>query len=117
MGVFAGDGGYRAIFKGSVGAYGIYGLVDSIGYRNPVLVGYRKFWEEKIMIKVNQLKGIIAASGMSQRGLAAKMGITDKTFYAKMKQGVFNSDEIMKMIDILGIEDVVGVFFAKEVQE
>lgn len=73
------------------------------------------------MIKVNQLKGIIAANGLSQRQLAAKMQITEKTFYAKMKKGVFNSDEIMKMVEIFGIEDIediVGIFFAKkEVQE
>lgn len=68
------------------------------------------------MIKVNQLKGIIAANGLSQRQLAEKMGMTEKTFYSKMHKGVFNSDEIMKMVEILGIEDIediVGIFFAK----
>lgn len=65
------------------------------------------------MIKTNELKGIIACQGLSQRKVARHLGITDKTFYDKMKKGVFSSKEIEKMLELLHIEDVEGVFFAK----
>ena len=50
----------------------------------------------------------------TQSAIAAKIGITPKTFYEKMKNGVFGSDEIQIMIDELNIEDPVAIFFAKE---
>lgn len=67
------------------------------------------------MIDRNGLKGVIAKNGMSQSGVARILGITPKTFYDKMKKGVFDSDEIEIMIDRLGIENPVEIFFAKDV--
>lgn len=67
------------------------------------------------MIDRNGLKGIIAKNGMSQSGVARILGITPKTFYDKMKKGVFDSDEIEIMIDRLEIENPVEIFFAKDV--
>ncbi len=66
------------------------------------------------MIKTNELKGIIVKNGLSQSDVANRIGITPKTFYEKMKNGVFGSDEIQIMIDELHIEDPVSIFFAKE---
>ena len=43
------------------------------------------------------------------------VGFTPKTFYEKMKIGVFGSDEIQKMIDGLHIENPIDIFFAPEV--
>lgn len=48
------------------------------------------------MIDTAKLKGRIAEKGLSQRKVAKCIGITEKTFYAKMKAGVFGSDEIEK---------------------
>mgnify|MGYP003294847920 CR=1 FL=1 len=67
------------------------------------------------MIDTNALKGIIVSKGMTQEGVAKSIGIAPKTFYGKMKKGVFGSDEMEAMIDLLSIEDPMGVFFAKEV--
>lgn len=67
------------------------------------------------MIKTNDLRGIIAKNGFSQRKLAEMLGISEKTFYAKMKKGVFNSNEIQAMIDILKIGNPLDIFFADEV--
>ena len=39
---------------------------------------------------------------------------TPKTFYSKMKNGVFGSDEIQTMIKILDIDDPMSIFFADE---
>lgn len=66
------------------------------------------------MIKTDELRGIIAKRGCSQSEIANKIGITQKTFYEKMKNGVFGSDEIQIMIDELQIEDPISIFFAKE---
>lgn len=66
------------------------------------------------MIRTNELRGVIAKNGMSQSDVAALIGITPKTFYEKMKNGVFGSDEIQIMIDKLHIEDPMAIFFANE---
>ena len=65
-------------------------------------------------IKTNELRGIIVKNGLSQSDVAAKIGITPKTFYEKMKIGVFGSDEIQIMIKELHIEDPMAIFFADE---
>lgn len=67
------------------------------------------------MIQVNKLRGLIAEKGLSQKDVAESIGITPKTFYEKMTRGVFGSDEIEIMIDLLDIDDPVAIFFAKEV--
>lgn len=66
------------------------------------------------MIKTDELRGIIAKNGLSQCDVASKIGITPKTFYEKMKIGIFGSDEIQIMIDVLHIENPADIFFAKE---
>ena len=66
------------------------------------------------MIKTNELRGVIAKKGYSQSDIAAKIGVTPKTFYEKMKNGVFGSDEIQIMIDELHIDDPMTIFFARE---
>lgn len=66
------------------------------------------------MINTSKLKGIIVESGYSQQDVANQIGIAPKTFYEKMKKGVFGSDEMQMMIDMLHIEDPAAIFFAKE---
>ena len=67
------------------------------------------------MVRVDELRGIIAKRGMSQADVAKIIGITPKTFYEKMKNGVFGSNEIQIMIDKLRIENPIEVFFANQV--
>lgn len=64
------------------------------------------------MVATEKLRGIIAERGMSQRKVAECLGMTEKTFYAKMKKGVFDSDEMAEMIAILDIKNPVEIFFA-----
>lgn len=66
------------------------------------------------MIKTNDLKGVIAKNGYSQADVAEMIGVTPKTFYEKMKIGVFGSDEIQIMIDKLNIDNPMEIFFAKK---
>ena len=64
------------------------------------------------MVDVNALKGIIASRGKSQAEVAKYLGITPKTFYEKMKKGVFDSDEMYQMIKLLDIKNPSNIFFA-----
>jgi len=65
-----------------------------------------------MLINTNALKGIIAERQTTGAKVAKELGITPKTFYEKMKKGVFGSDEIDAMIQLLNIEDPMSVFFA-----
>lgn len=66
------------------------------------------------MVKTNELRGIIVSNELTQADVAKMIGVTPKTFYAKMKSGIFGSDEIQIMIDKLKIENPMEIFFAKE---
>ena len=65
------------------------------------------------MIDTMKLRGIISERGLSQRKVAKTLGMAEKTFYGKMKKGVFDSDEIQQMIELLQIENPIDVFFAQ----
>lgn len=69
------------------------------------------------MIRTDLLRGIIAQKGTSQRKVAHALGITEKTFYEKMKRGVFRSDEIFSMMELLDIGDPKAIFFASGMEE
>lgn len=66
------------------------------------------------MIKTDELRGEIAKNVFSQSDVAKMIGVTPKTFYEKMKNGVFGSDEIEIMIEKLNIKDPMAIFFAKK---
>ena len=66
------------------------------------------------MVKTDELRGVIAKNGYSQTDVAKMIEVTPKTFYEKMKTGIFGSDEIQIMIEELDIEDPMSIFFAKE---
>lgn len=65
------------------------------------------------MIKTDELRGIFAKNKKTQTDIAKMIGVTPKTFYMRMKNGVFGSDEIQIMIDELNIENPIDIFFAK----
>ena len=67
------------------------------------------------MIRTNDLNGIIVTRGLSQKDVAKYLGISANTFYSKMKKGVFGSDEIEKMINLLEIKNPLAIFFANDV--
>lgn len=66
------------------------------------------------MIRTDELRGVIAKNGYSQKDVASMIGVTPKTFYEKMSKGIFGSDEIEIMIEKLRIEDPMAIFFAHE---
>lgn len=67
------------------------------------------------MIDTNALRGIIVSRELTQEKVAKHIGISPKTFGTKMKKGVFGSDEIEAMIELLSIKNPTEIFFAKEV--
>jgi len=66
------------------------------------------------MININELKGRITAKGLTQGEVADKLGMRAETMSRKLKIGIFGTDEVEKMIDILDIENPVEIFFAKK---
>ena len=89
------------------------------GYKNnDIIVAYKATRkEESAMIATNELKGLIVSKGLSQAKVANMLGITPKTFYDKMKKGVFNSDEIKAMMDILELDEPTAIFFKNNVAQ
>lgn len=67
------------------------------------------------MVNTDKLRGIFAENKKTQTDIAKMIGVTPKTFYMRMQNGVFGSDEIQIMIDELHIENPMDVFFAKVV--
>lgn len=67
------------------------------------------------MVNTNELRGVIAKNGKTQSDVARMLNITPKTFYLRMKKGVFGSDEIQIMINELHIDNPMEIFFAKRV--
>ncbi len=63
---------------------------------------------------VPKLRGVIYERGMSQRQVAVALGMSERTFYTKMKKGVFRTDEAEKMIQLLHISNPAEIFFASE---
>ena len=61
-------------------------------------------------MNTNKLRGIIAEHGLTQEKVAVAIGITPKTFYLKMKKGVFGTDEVIKMVQLLQIENPADIF-------
>lgn len=64
------------------------------------------------MVAVEKLRGIIAERGLSKKQVASAIGISEKTFYLKMKKGVFGTDEAIKMAKFLNIENPAEIFLA-----
>lgn len=61
-------------------------------------------------MNVAKLRGVIAENGLSQRKVAEYLGMTEKTFYLKMKKGVFGTDEVVKMVRLMKIENPAEIF-------
>lgn len=58
----------------------------------------------------NKLAAIIIEKGTTQQEVAKKLGMNPKTFYRKMKKGVFGTDEVQAMVKMLDIKNPVEIF-------
>lgn len=69
------------------------------------------------MVDTHALKVAIVDNNMTQKSVALALNMTPKTFYSRMKKGVFWSDEIDKLIDVLNISDPEPIFFNQKVSQ
>ncbi len=68
------------------------------------------------MIDINKLKGKFVEKGYDTQEKQAKaLGISTKTLQNKLKRGIFNSDEIFKIMEILKLDDPTPIFFVKNI--
>lgn len=68
-------------------------------------------------MKTNEIKGRIVAKGWTQAQFAQMLGISPKTFHLRMKKGVFGSDHIERMIELLDIKNPCEIFFERKVTQ
>ena len=61
-------------------------------------------------MNADKLRGIIVERGLSQRKVAEYLGMSEKTFYTKMKRGVFGTNDVQRMIELLKIDNPVDIF-------
>ncbi len=67
------------------------------------------------MLDRNALKAEIVRNGLTQKEVAKKLGISEKTFIMRMKKGIFGTDEVELLIKLLKINNPMSIFFAEEV--
>ena len=67
------------------------------------------------MVNTNKLRGLMAEKGRTGIDMAKVINKTPKTFYDKMKKGVFDSNEIEAIVEDLRIDNPEDIFFAKNV--
>ena len=66
-------------------------------------------------MKTNEIRGRIVAKGLTQAQFAKMLGMSPKTFYLRMKKGVFSSDHMAKMIELLDLDNPSEIFFEQKV--
>ena len=75
------------------------------------------FVEVRGMIRTDLLKEMMLQNGLTQTQVASRLGMTTRTFYKRMKSGVFRSDEMEAMADMLHLQDPLTVFFYRPSSE
>lgn len=69
------------------------------------------------MVDTNKLRGVIAERRKTVRGVASEIGISSRAMYNKMRTGSFDNREMSRLVDVLGIENPVPIFFAELVAQ
>ncbi len=64
------------------------------------------------MLNLRMLRAAIAAAGYTQRKLAKEIGMSGSTFARRIKSGNFGTDEAMRIVRTLNIQDPAKIFFA-----
>lgn len=63
------------------------------------------------MLNVLEFRAAMVRRGYNQKMLAQQLGISEKTFCNRIKEKRFHTEEIEKLIPLLGIDDPMGIFF------
>lgn len=67
------------------------------------------------MLDVRKFKAKLVENGITNAQMAALIGVSERTFYSRLKKKEFGSDEIEIMMNVLKIENPKEIFFASEV--
>lgn len=67
------------------------------------------------MFNATEFKIALLRKGLTQKDLAKRIGMTEQTLTRKIKRGVFGTDEVVKIADVLEVRDPSSIFFAPEV--
>lgn len=68
------------------------------------------------MIDINKLKGRFVEKGYdTKEKQASSIGMSTKTYGNKLNKGIFNSNEIFKIMEVLDIDNPIPIFFVKNV--
>lgn len=65
------------------------------------------------MVDTDRLRELMAARGLTQKQAAAALGMTGRSFYNRLKAGIFTTVQAERLSELLGIADPAEVFFAK----
>ena len=63
------------------------------------------------MVNAKRLRGEIVANGYSMGEFSKMLNMSRSAFYRRMKVGIFGSDEIEQMMELLDIKNPVPIFF------
>ena len=66
-------------------------------------------------MKTNKLHGKIVECGFTKADIAKRLSLSEKTFYAKMKNGNFKLNEAKQLIQLLKIDNPNDIFFDDDV--
>lgn len=64
------------------------------------------------MLNVPEFRAAMVRKGYTQKALAKILGMSEKTFYDRIKKKHFGSDEIETLIKVLEISDPMPIFFS-----
>lgn len=64
-------------------------------------------------MNTNALKAEIVKNGLTYEQTAKKIGISETTFWRRMRAGNFGLDEANRLIKLLGIENPAEIFFGE----
>lgn len=63
------------------------------------------------MVDINKLKATIVEKGLTQTEVHNRMGLTKRQWQCRMEKKKFDSDDMLKLVNILEITDPVPIFF------
>lgn len=69
------------------------------------------------MVDTHEIRVLMTKKNLSGVDVAKALHITPKTFYTKMKTGLFDSEEMTILISLLDIKEPIAVFFATKVSK
>lgn len=65
------------------------------------------------MMNTNLLKAEIVKNGLTQKEFCKSIKMAQSTFIRKIRKGVFNTDEIERMVNVLNLKRPEQIFFGK----